>query len=35
METCGLLRRSSGLVELVDTAALHRLASGEGSGYWA
>jgi CRP-like cAMP-binding protein len=35
METCGLLRRTGGHVELVDTAALHRLASGEGSGYWA
>jgi CRP-like cAMP-binding protein len=35
MEACGLLRRSGGHVELVDTAALHRLASGEGGGYWA
>jgi CRP/FNR family transcriptional regulator len=35
METCGLLRRSGGKVVLVDTAALHRLASGEGGGYWA
>lgn len=34
METCGLLRRSGGQVVLVDTAALHRVASGD-SGYWA
>ena len=33
MEACGLLRRSGGEVVLVDTAALHRLASGEGGGY--
>ena len=35
MESCGLLRRSGGDLVLVDTAALHRLASGEGGGYWA
>jgi CRP-like cAMP-binding protein len=35
MESCGLLRRSGGELVLVDTAALHRLASGEGGGYWA
>jgi CRP-like cAMP-binding protein len=35
LEACGLLRRSGGQVILADAAALHRLASGEGGGYWA
>jgi CRP/FNR family transcriptional regulator, cyclic AMP receptor protein len=35
MESSGLLRRKEGQVVLLDTAALHRVASGEGGGYWA
>jgi CRP/FNR family transcriptional regulator, cyclic AMP receptor protein len=35
MESTGLVRRNGSELVLVDTAALHRLASGEGSGYWA
>lgn len=35
MESAGVLRRNEGELVLVDTAALHRLASGEGGGYWA
>jgi CRP/FNR family cyclic AMP-dependent transcriptional regulator len=35
MEGSGLLRRQEGQVVLLDTAALHRVASAEGSGYWA
>jgi CRP-like cAMP-binding protein len=35
MESSGLLQRREGQVILVDTAALHRVASGEGGGYWA
>jgi CRP-like cAMP-binding protein len=35
MESAGLIRRNSSELVLVNTAALHRLASGEGGGYWA
>jgi CRP/FNR family transcriptional regulator, cyclic AMP receptor protein len=35
MESAGLLRRSGAELVLIDTAALHRLASGDGGGYWA
>jgi CRP-like cAMP-binding protein len=35
MESNGLLRRNGRELVLVDTAALHRLASGEACGYWA
>ena len=35
MESAGLIRRSGVELVLIDTAALHRLASGDGCGYWA